>query len=457
MAQIQCGSLLRWARSISQAPAAANPPPAAADAANPPPPPPPPPLQQDKILQSLSRGREVTVTNDGATILKSVYVDNPAAKVLVDISKTQDDEVGACGGVGPAGCWPAAMRGMGEEVQVWWQAALRRGGAVGDGGAASAVSGCGWPCVVAAAQPGHQSVEPYRCACVGSAAFDLCLRLLEAYRALHTLTRQHALPLHLRRWATAPRLLWCWLASCCARRSSWWRRRCTPWSSSQVRCSVEVHVWQGGGGVCGVGVGVGWVGVAVCVGGCVGGGGWVGGCVWGGWWGGGGFYTSRQSMLPRKSNLFFCIMHNIMPCSARTHSPPGFREAAEAARNRLLKIARDNKVDAIVFRQDLVNIAKTTLSSKILTQGVWGAARPGRRARCSPRAAVLARQGRENAAGHVRRSLCHSPPPCRAVHRRVWQGSATLLSWRWTLQPCSVPHRPAVPPLCPSCREGPLC
>jgi hypothetical protein len=48
---------------------------------------------QDKILQSLSRGREVTVTNDGATILKSVYVDNPAAKVLVDISKTQDDEV----------------------------------------------------------------------------------------------------------------------------------------------------------------------------------------------------------------------------------------------------------------------------------------------------------------------------------------------------------------------------
>lgn len=47
----------------------------------------PPPLlslpPQDKILQSMSRGQEVTVTNDGATILKSVYVDNPAAKVLV--------------------------------------------------------------------------------------------------------------------------------------------------------------------------------------------------------------------------------------------------------------------------------------------------------------------------------------------------------------------------------------
>jgi hypothetical protein len=36
----------------------------------------------------------VTVTNDGATILQSIYVDNPAAKVLVDISKVQDAEVG---------------------------------------------------------------------------------------------------------------------------------------------------------------------------------------------------------------------------------------------------------------------------------------------------------------------------------------------------------------------------
>merc|ERR1712212_747015 len=36
----------------------------------------------------------IQVTNDGATILRSVGVDNPAAKVLVDISKVQDDEVG---------------------------------------------------------------------------------------------------------------------------------------------------------------------------------------------------------------------------------------------------------------------------------------------------------------------------------------------------------------------------
>lgn len=52
------------------------------------------PKGMDKILQSMGRGQEVTVTNDGATILKSIYIDNPAAKVLVDISKVQDDEVG---------------------------------------------------------------------------------------------------------------------------------------------------------------------------------------------------------------------------------------------------------------------------------------------------------------------------------------------------------------------------
>ena len=74
----------------------------------------------DKILQSSDRGGNVSVTNDGATILKSVLIDvrsrpqpcahphiemahpllvwravqNPAAKVLIDISKVQDDEVG---------------------------------------------------------------------------------------------------------------------------------------------------------------------------------------------------------------------------------------------------------------------------------------------------------------------------------------------------------------------------
>ncbi|KAM1133055.1 hypothetical protein ACFX15_041628 [Malus domestica] len=54
------------------------------------------PKGMDKILQSTGRGHAVTVTNDGATILKSLHIDNAAAKVLVesDISKVQDDEVG---------------------------------------------------------------------------------------------------------------------------------------------------------------------------------------------------------------------------------------------------------------------------------------------------------------------------------------------------------------------------
>ena len=37
---------------------------------------------------------EIMVTNDGATILKAIALDNAAAKVLVNISKVQDDEVG---------------------------------------------------------------------------------------------------------------------------------------------------------------------------------------------------------------------------------------------------------------------------------------------------------------------------------------------------------------------------
>ena len=48
----------------------------------------------DKILQSMTMKGEITITNDGATILKSIHIDNAAAKVLVEISKTQDDEVG---------------------------------------------------------------------------------------------------------------------------------------------------------------------------------------------------------------------------------------------------------------------------------------------------------------------------------------------------------------------------
>lgn len=38
--------------------------------------------------------QSIRVTNDGATILRHVHVDNAAAKVLIEIAKVQDDEVG---------------------------------------------------------------------------------------------------------------------------------------------------------------------------------------------------------------------------------------------------------------------------------------------------------------------------------------------------------------------------
>lgn len=55
------------------------------------------PKGMDKILKSCGSGPrqdKISVTNDGATILQSIHIDNAAAKILIDISKTQDDEVG---------------------------------------------------------------------------------------------------------------------------------------------------------------------------------------------------------------------------------------------------------------------------------------------------------------------------------------------------------------------------
>ncbi|QBM86429.1 T-complex protein 1 subunit beta [Metschnikowia aff. pulcherrima] len=52
------------------------------------------PKGMDKLLQLSSDPDRSMVTNDGATILKAIPLDNPAAKVLVNIAKVQDDEVG---------------------------------------------------------------------------------------------------------------------------------------------------------------------------------------------------------------------------------------------------------------------------------------------------------------------------------------------------------------------------
>lgn len=54
-------------------------------------------FKQDKILQPYTtkgNNEKIVITNDGATILKSLWVENPSAKILIDISKNQDTAVG---------------------------------------------------------------------------------------------------------------------------------------------------------------------------------------------------------------------------------------------------------------------------------------------------------------------------------------------------------------------------
>jgi len=50
------------------------------------------PKGMDKIL--VSPDNDVTITNDGATILEKMHVEHEIAKLLVDLSKSQDDEIG---------------------------------------------------------------------------------------------------------------------------------------------------------------------------------------------------------------------------------------------------------------------------------------------------------------------------------------------------------------------------
>ena len=46
----------------------------------------------DKIL--ISPDGDITVTNDGATILAQMQVEHQIAKLLVELSQSQDDEIG---------------------------------------------------------------------------------------------------------------------------------------------------------------------------------------------------------------------------------------------------------------------------------------------------------------------------------------------------------------------------
>lgn len=46
----------------------------------------------DKMM--ISSDGDVTITNDGATILQKMDVEHEIAKLMVQLSKSQDDEVG---------------------------------------------------------------------------------------------------------------------------------------------------------------------------------------------------------------------------------------------------------------------------------------------------------------------------------------------------------------------------
>lgn len=48
------------------------------------------PRGMDKLIHD---SKKVTISNDGATIIKLLDIVHPAAKTLTDIAKSQDDEV----------------------------------------------------------------------------------------------------------------------------------------------------------------------------------------------------------------------------------------------------------------------------------------------------------------------------------------------------------------------------
>lgn len=50
------------------------------------------PKGMDKML--VSADGDVVVTNDGATIVEKMEIEHPTAKLLCDLSKSQDNEIG---------------------------------------------------------------------------------------------------------------------------------------------------------------------------------------------------------------------------------------------------------------------------------------------------------------------------------------------------------------------------
>lgn len=66
---------------------------------------------------------DVTITNDGATILSLLEVEHPAAKVLVDLAQLQDTEVGD-------GKQHARMPPNSHVIPRLWKASAGQGGRV---------------------------------------------------------------------------------------------------------------------------------------------------------------------------------------------------------------------------------------------------------------------------------------------------------------------------------------
>jgi thermosome len=70
------------------------------------------PRGMDKML--ISGMGDIKITNDGAAILKEIDVEHPAAKMIVEVAKTQDDMVGD--GTTTAVIWAGELLGKAEEL-----------------------------------------------------------------------------------------------------------------------------------------------------------------------------------------------------------------------------------------------------------------------------------------------------------------------------------------------------
>ena len=74
------------------------------------------PPGMDKMM--VSPDGDVTVTNDGATILGMMDVQHQIAKLMVELSKSQDDEIGD-GTTGVVGEGVGGCRGVRVILGLW--------------------------------------------------------------------------------------------------------------------------------------------------------------------------------------------------------------------------------------------------------------------------------------------------------------------------------------------------